>query len=298
MRTLLGVPIHIRGKIYGNLYVADRHDDCPFSPQDETMILALAGAAGLAIDDAHLFDQLSDEAEQFQRLLVPRLPDLHPFEAAASHRPAPDPGVLGGDWYDALSVSEDTCAAVIGDVLGHDMHAAAAMSQIRHMLRALLYDRHTAPSDVLTRLDRALQAITDIPVTTACLARLEPAAPGGWMLRWSSAGHCPPLLITPEGQARCLSIDPDLPLGVDTVVPRRDHLHPVPAGSTVVLFTDGLIERRNDSIDVGLERLVALAEEHAHLPLRTFVQTLTDCHPSDMHDDMAVLAVRTPPAPA
>jgi hypothetical protein len=128
MRTLLGVPIHIRGQIYGNLYIADRLDGCPFNAQDETMVVALAGAAGLAIDGARLFRQLRDDAEEFQRLLVPRLPDLSPFEAAAVYRPAPSPGLLGGDWYDALLVCEDTCVAVIGDVLGHDVPAAAAMA--------------------------------------------------------------------------------------------------------------------------------------------------------------------------
>ncbi|MFD0505251.1 PP2C family protein-serine/threonine phosphatase [Streptomyces chiangmaiensis] len=261
------------------------------------MIVALAGAAGLAIDDARLFRQLRLRAEEFQRLLVPRLPDLYPFEAAAVYRPAPTPSLLGGDWYDALLVSEDTCAAVIGDVLGHDIHAAAAMSQTRHMLRAFLYDSDSPPSSILARLDRALQAITDTPVTTACLARLEPEAPAIWTLRWSSAGHCPPMLITPDGQARYLSVDSDLPLGVDITVPRRDHTHPVPAGSTVVLFTDGLIECPRQPIDVGLERLLALAAEHAERPLRAFVQALTEGHPSgDGRDDLAVLALRPPQA--
>ncbi|MEU1595437.1 GAF domain-containing SpoIIE family protein phosphatase [Streptomyces sp. NPDC005708] len=294
MRTLLGVPIHIRGQIYGNLYIADRLDGCPFNAQDETMVVALAGAAGLAIDDARLFRQLRDDAEEFQRLLVPRLPDLSPFEAAAVYRPAPSPGLLGGDWYDALLVCEDTCVAVIGDVLGHDVPAAAAMSQARQMLRALLYDSDSPPSNILARLDRALQAITDVPVTTTCLVRLEPAAPGLWTLRWSSAGHCPPVFIAPDGQVRCLSIDSDAPLGVDLTMPRRDHTHPVPAGSTIVLFTDGLIECSQQPIDTGLQRLVVLAAECAQMPLRTFVQALSDRHPSDGHDDLAVLALRPP----
>ncbi|MFB7293558.1 PP2C family protein-serine/threonine phosphatase [Actinacidiphila glaucinigra] len=295
MRTLLGVAIHIRGQIYGDLYVSERLDGCPFTAHDETMIIALAGAAGLAIDDACLFGQIREEAGQFQRLLVPQLPDLHPFQAAAIYRPAPAPGLLGGDWYDALLLSKDTCIAVIGDVLGHDVHAAAAMSRTRHMLQALLYDRGTTPSDVLARLDRALQAITDTPVTTACLARLQPATPHTWTVRWSTAGHCSPLLITPDGQARYLSAEPDLPLGVDTTQPRRDHIHHMPAGSTLVLFTDGLIEYPRQTLDTGLERLLALAAQHADLPLQRFVQTLTDQHPSDGHDDMAVLALRTPP---
>lgn len=296
MRRLLGVPIHIRGQIYGDLYVADRLDGCPFSVHDETMLVALAGAAGLAIDDARLFHHLRRDAEEFQRLLAPRLPNLSPFQAAAAYRPAPTPSLLGGDWYDALLVSEDTCAAVIGDVLGHDVHAAAAMSQTRHMLRMLLYDSNSPPSNILARLDRALQAITDTPVTTACLARLEPTAPGTWTLRWSVAGHCPPLLITPDRQAQYLFVEPDVPLGVDSTLPRHDHTHPVPAGSTIVLFTDGLIEYPRRPIDIGLERLVALATEHADLPLHAFVQALMDRHPSDGRDDLAVLALRPPSA--
>ncbi|MFG2848156.1 PP2C family protein-serine/threonine phosphatase [Kitasatospora sp. NPDC048296] len=294
MRTLLGAAISTRGKIYGDLYVAERRDGQPFDAHDEALIVALASAAGLAIDDARLYEQTRLDAEQFQRILLPRLPDLRPFDAAAAYRPASTPGRIGGDWYDALLVPDHACAAVIGDVVGHDLEAAAAMAQIRNMLRALLYDQRTPPSVVLAHLDRALEAITDQPVTTACLARIEPAQPGTWTLRWSTAGHPPPLLITPDHRARYLHADPDLPLGVDTAQPRADHTHLMSAGSTVIFFTDGLFEHPKHPIEAGLERLAALATEHAALPLRDFVQTLADHHPSDGHDDMAVLALRTP----
>ncbi|MEW2289943.1 PP2C family protein-serine/threonine phosphatase [Streptomyces sp. NPDC047841] len=263
-------------------------------PSDRALRRSRCTAGVLAVDDAELFRRLRHKAEQFQRLLVPRLPDLSPFQAAAAYRPAPTPGLLGGDWYDAFLISDDTCTAVIGDVLGHDVHAAAAMSQTRPMLRALMYDSDSSPSDLLTRLGRALQAITDTPVTTACLARLEPAGPGIWTLRWSSAGHCPPILVTPDRHAHSLAIDSDLPLDVDIAVPRRDHTHTVPAGSTIVLFTDGLIEHPHQPINVGLDHLAATVARHAHLPLRPFVQALTDEHCSDGHDDMAVLALRPP----
>ncbi|MFJ9030442.1 PP2C family protein-serine/threonine phosphatase [Streptomyces sp. NPDC102274] len=296
MRTLLGATVSIRGKTYGQLYVSERRDGRPFDSHDEDMIVALAGAAGLAIDDARLYEQTRLDAEQFQRLLLPRLPDVRPFDAAAVYRPAITPGHLGGDWYDALLVPDQACAAVIGDVTGHDLQAAAAMAQIRNMLRALLFDQRTPPSAVLTHLDRSLQAITDNPLTTACLARIEPGAPGSWRLRWSTAGHPPPLLLTPDRRTRYLNADPDLPLGVDTTRPRHDHAHPVPAGATVIFFTDGLIEHHGHTLDVGLERLAALVIEHAGLPLQEFVQALADHHPSDGHDDMAVLALRTPPA--
>ncbi len=294
MRTLLGAAISTRGKIYGDLYVAERRDGQPFDAHDQALIVALASAAGLAIDDARLYEQTRLDAEQFQRLLLPHLPDLRPFDAAAAYRPASTPGHIGGDWYDALLVPDHACAAVIGDVVGHDLQAAAAMAQIRNMLRALLYDQRTPPSAVLSHLDRALQAITDQPVTTACLARVEPAQLGTWTLRWSTAGHPPPLLLTPDHQARYLYTDPDLPLGVDTAQPRTDHTHPVPVGSTVIFFTDGLIEHPKHSVETGLERLAALVVEHAALPLHAFVEALANHHPSDGHDDMAVLALRAP----
>ena len=106
------------------------------------MIVALADAAGLAVDDARLYEQIRRDAERFQRLLLPQLPDLvEPFEAAATYRAATTPGRVGGDWYDAQLVADQTCAAVIGDVLGHDLRAAAAMAQVRNMLRALLSAR-------------------------------------------------------------------------------------------------------------------------------------------------------------
>ncbi len=296
MRSLLGVAISTRGRIYGDLYVAERRDGQPFDAHDEALIVALAGAAGLAIDDACLYEQNRLDAEQFQRLLLPHLPDLHPFDAAAAYYPARTPGHIGGDWYDALLVPDHACATVIGDVVGHDLQAAAAMAQVRNMLRALLYDQRTPPSAVLAHLDQALQAITDQPVTTACLARIEPAHPGTWTLRWSTAGHPPPLLLAPAHQARYLPADPDLPLGVDTSQPRHDHTHPVPAGSTLVFFTDGLYEHPAQPIEAGLERLAALATEYAALPLQDLVHALADRHPSDGHDDMAILAVRVPHA--
>ncbi|MGW1378386.1 PP2C family protein-serine/threonine phosphatase [Streptomyces sp. NPDC002446] len=293
MRTLLGVAISVRGTIYGDLYLSERHDGQPFDRDDEDIVLALAGAAGIAIENARLFGSVRDAAEHFQRLLLPTLPDLRPFTAAAVYRPASEPGRLGGDWYDAIMLPDDACAAVIGDVLGHDMQAAAAMAQTRNMLRALLYDRRTPPSEVLTQLDHTLHAITDLPVTTACLARIEPED-GRWRLHWSSAGHVAPLLLTPDGRPEYAFAEPGLPLGVDAGQHRPDHTRPLPEGATVVLFTDGLVEHHRHPIDTGLHTLAELAAAHAHLPLDDLVQTLADDHPGDGHDDMAILALRAP----
>ncbi|MFE6871801.1 PP2C family protein-serine/threonine phosphatase [Kitasatospora sp. NPDC057692] len=296
MRTLLGVAITVRGEIYGDLYLSERADGRPFDADDEEIVRALAGAAGIAIENARLFGYMRDGAEQFQRLLLPTLPNLVPFTGAAVYRTAAEPAGVGGDWYDAAVLPDRACAAVIGDVVGHDLQAAAAMAQARNMLRALLFDRRTPPSSVLTQLDHTVGAITDLPVTTVCLARIEPSG-DGWSLHWSSAGHLPPLVVTPDGRARYLDAEPGIPLGIDPAVHRPDHTRPLPAGATVVLFTDGLVEDPARPIDEGLDALAALAAAHAALPLDDLVRLLADRHPSDGHDDMAVLAIRLPAAP-
>ncbi|MEU8588841.1 GAF domain-containing SpoIIE family protein phosphatase [Streptomyces sp. NPDC048664] len=293
LHTLLGVAISVRDEIYGDLYLSERHDGRPFDAHDEDIVVALASAAGIAIENVRLLEQVRAGSEQFQRRLLPTLPDMRPFDAAAIYRPAAEPHHLGGDWYDAIPLPDGAVAVVIGDVVGHDLHAAAAMASTRNMLRALLFTLRTPPSAVLAQLDRTLQAITDTPVTTTVLARIEPER-AAWRLHWSSAGHVPPLLVTPDRGARYLAGEPGLPLNVTSEQPRPDHIHPLPRGTTVVFFTDGLIEHPARPIDEGLDELAALATAYASLPLKDFVRALADHHPSDGHDDMAILALRTP----
>ncbi|KUN02809.1 hypothetical protein AQI95_25065 [Streptomyces yokosukanensis] len=295
LHTLLGVAISVRGEIYGDLYLAERNDGRPFDLHDENIVVALAGAAGIAIENVRLFERIRVGAEQFQRLLLPTLPDLRPFASAAIYRPAAEPSQLGGDWYDAIPLPDHVVAVVIGDVVGHDLRAAAAMATTRNMLRALLFDQSDPPGAVLARLDRALEAITNNPVTTTTLARIEPEG-SGWRLCWSTAGHVPPLLLTREHEVAYLLAEPGLPLGVDTAQPRPDHSRLLAPDTTVVFFTDGLVEHPAHSIDERLDALADLAVTHADLPLPAFVQALADHHPSDGHDDMAILALRTPPA--
>ncbi|MFC9292536.1 PP2C family protein-serine/threonine phosphatase [Streptomyces sp. NPDC057011] len=291
--TLLGVAITVRGEIYGDLYLSERRDGLPFDVHDENVVVALASAAGIAIEKVRLFERVRLGAEQFQRLLLPTLPDLRPFSAAAIYRPAAEPSQLGGDWYDAIPLADDIVAVVIGDVVGHDLKAAASMASTRNMLRALLFDQSNPPSAILAQLDRTLHAITSNPVTTTTLARIEPEEPG-WRLHWSTAGHVPPLLIAPGRPAEYLFAEPGVPLGVDPEQPRPDHSRFLPPDATVVFFTDGLVEHPERSIDESLDRLVELVAVYAGLPLQEFVQALADHHPSDGHDDLAILALHTP----
>ncbi|MFF3618520.1 PP2C family protein-serine/threonine phosphatase [Streptomyces sp. NPDC002467] len=293
MHTLLGVAISVRGEIYGDLYLSERRDGRPFDVHDENVVVALASAAGIAIEKVRLFERVRLGAEQFQRLLLPTLPDLRPFTAAAIYRPAARPSQLGGDWYDAIPLGDGTVAVVIGDVVGHDLKAAASMASTRNMLRALLFGQSDPPSTILAQLDRTLHAITSNPVTTTTLARIEPEE-SGWRLHWSTAGHVPPLLITPGRPVEYLFAEPGVPLGVDPSQPRPDHSRFLPPESTVVFFTDGLVEHPEYPIDESLDRLADLATVHVDLPLQEFVQALADHHPSDGHDDLAILALHTP----
>ncbi|MGW1916436.1 PP2C family protein-serine/threonine phosphatase [Streptomyces sp. NPDC002076] len=295
MRTLLGVAISVRGEIYGDLYLSERIDGQPFDVHDESVVVALASAAGIAIENVRLFERIRLGAEQFQRLLLPTLPDLRPFAAAAIYRPAAEPSQLGGDWYDAIPLPDHVVAVVIGDVVGHDLQAAAAMAATRNMLRALVFDQSSPPGAVLAQLDRTLEMVTNNRVTTTTLARIQPEG-SGWRLNWSTAGHVPPLVVTRERRVTYLLAEPGLPLGVDTEQPRPDHTRLLPPEATVVFYTDGLIEHPGHSIDESLSELAGLASVHADLPLPEFVRTLADHHPSDGHDDMAILALRTPPA--
>jgi len=293
VHTLLGVAIYSRGHTYGIVYVSNRGDGRPFDEHDEAMIAALADAAGLAIDDARLFGKVRSEAEEFQRLLLPRLPDLRPIEAAAVYRPGDPPGFIGGDWYDAMRLPDGSCAVVVGDSGGHGLPAAAAMAQTRSMLRALLYQRPGSPGAVLAQLDRTLQAITDTPLTTACVARLRRGRTG-WRMYWSTAGHPAPLLLVPGKPGRYLDAEPGLPLGVDPSAARPGQHHRLPGGATLVFFTDGLVEHRKRPIDEGLATLARLATQHASQPPERLCQALAEHHPGDGSDDTAILALRLP----
>jgi hypothetical protein len=293
--SMLGVGIGAsdRGNRYGNLYVGQRSDGQPFDQRDETMIMTLSGAASLAIDNVLLFTELRSRAEEFQRLLLPQLPDLRPVQAAARYLAASAPDLIGGDWYDAVRLSEDTCAVVVGDIGGHGMEAAATMAQVRSMLRALMFDHHDSPGVVLAKLDDTLQAITDAALSTACLARLERTAAGG-SLYWSTAGHPAPLLLAPGEPGRYLQADPGLPLGVAVGEARPNQRDRLPPGATVIFFTDGLIEGRGHSIDEGLSVLAGLATRHADESIERLCDVLIEGRPGDNSDDVAILALRLP----
>ncbi|MGW1088295.1 PP2C family protein-serine/threonine phosphatase [Streptomyces sp. NPDC002596] len=297
MRTLLGVPLVVRGTVYGDLYVADKLDGTPFDDDDEGLLTALASAAGVSLENAHLYQQLKRAAEHFQRRMLPVLPDLSPLEAAARYEPASELPRLGGDWYDAMVLPDGATCVVVGDVTGHDVEAAPLMGQIRNMLRAIALDRCGPPGLIMSKLDHALTMFDDPPTATLILGRIEHgrAEGGGYTFGWSNAGHLPPLLVGADGSTRYLApARHGIPVGIDASVPRFSHDHPLPPGSTLLLFTDGLVERRDQDIDTGLGDLAEQAARLATAPLEELCDALIGRSRQVFDDDVALLALRTP----
>ncbi|MFG2607139.1 SpoIIE family protein phosphatase [Streptomyces sp. NPDC048514] len=274
---------------------AQRHD--AFTPADLPLLEDLTRRAGLALDNARLYQRQRKVAETMQRHLLPQLPVLPGLEMTARYVPAPDASSVGGDWYDAFALAAHAHALAIGDVVGHDLDAAAGMAQVRNMLRAFAWSHpEAAPSAVVTRLDEAVMHIAEVPMATMILARLTLGDDKLWSLRWTNAGHPPPLLITHDGQTRYLDEAHGILLGTGVTRPRPDAVTVLPPQATLLLYTDGLVESPHHSIDHGLDRLRRHAASLAHRPLDSFCDLLLDqVRPSDNDDDVAMIALRTPP---
>ncbi|MGI4894393.1 MAG: SpoIIE family protein phosphatase [Janthinobacterium lividum] len=221
------------------------------------------------------------------------------LEIAVRYVPAAEEAQVGGDWYDAFTVTHGATTLVIGDVAGHDRHAAAAMAQVRNVLRGVAHAVAQPPARVLGALDRAMADLGIGALATAVLAQVEEddanATEGMRTLRWSNAGHPPPLLLEPDGRARLLSTVPELLLGLLPDTERHDHTQVLVPGSTVLFYTDGLVERRGQELDAGLEWLRRRAEDLVGRTLEEFCDALLADVGSSVEDDVALLAVRAHP---
>jgi serine phosphatase RsbU (regulator of sigma subunit) len=231
-------------------------------------------------------------SEALQRSLLTDPPQPEGLAVAVRYRPAAQEAQVGGDWYDAFLASDHVPAVAIGDVAGHDRDAAAAMGQVRNLLRGIAYALGEPPAAVLAALDRALRDLAVGSLATAVFARLLPRADGSRLLRWSNAGHPPPLVLEADGSVRLLHTDADLLLGLDADTPRVDHDDVLLPGSTLLLYTDGLVERREASIDEGLERLVEVVGGLAEAGLEELCDLLLEELGKQGDDDIALLAVR------
>jgi serine phosphatase RsbU (regulator of sigma subunit) len=233
-------------------------------------------------------------AETLQAALLTELPEVDGLGFLADYRPAADQ--VGGDWYDVLDL-EDSTTVVIGDVVGHDTRAAAAMGQLKSMLRVLAWKDDSSPGAVLDRLDRALVGLHVDTVASALVARLDRGDDGSSTMTWSSAGHPPPLLVHPDGRVEVLAMEPGVLVGVHHDEARRDTTTTLVPGAMVVLYTDGLVERRDQPLDRGIDRLAetlaqclrdGVAREHL---TETVIDRMVGVA---AEDDIAVLVVENP----
>lgn len=295
IRSAAIAPIRSTREVLGALTLGRARQPVDFTTVDLPLIEDIARRAGLALDNARLYQRQRKVAETMQNHLLPQMPHVPGLQMTVRYLPAPDASQVGGDWYDAFPLSRGATALAIGDVVGHDLEAAAGMAQVRNMLRAYAWALQEPPSRIVDRLDEAIQHITDVTMATMILARVEEADEGHWKLSWTNAGHPPPLLITHDGLADYLTDGHGLLLGTGARHPRADATVLLPPGSTLVLYTDGLIEAPGRTLDEGLHRLRRHAAALAHRPLASFTdQMLRRVRPVDNDDDVALLALRAP----
>jgi GGDEF domain-containing protein len=214
---------------------------------------------------------------------------------AGRYRGAANPSSSGGDWFDAFILPDGTAALVLGDVAGHDALAATTMMQLRTLLRGFAVTHEMAPSEVLRRLDVFFAHLDLDLLATAFFGWVYPDPAGGLVLRWCNAGHLPPVVVAADGETVILETRNDLLLGLGLETSRADLSLRLEAGSTLLLYSDGLIETRNADLDHGVERLRAAARSVAMLDVAELCDQLVSAMVGvSPHDDVTVLAVRIP----
>ncbi|WP_424922082.1 GAF domain-containing SpoIIE family protein phosphatase [Streptomyces sp. wa53] len=266
---------------------------------EEAVLTAVAGYVSQAVERTRFVANRLSTAEQLQASMLTDLPAVPGLDMAALYLPATDQDMVGGDWYDAYRLpplpgaTQPALMLSVGDIIGHDIQAAAVMGQVRSMLRqaSLQHPTHS-PAAALDAVDRALDVLPLGPGATAVHARLDPDG-GRWCLTWSNAGHPPPLLRKPDGRVSALGEHDLMLLGASNDAARHDHTHDLPRDSVLLLYTDGLVERRDVDIDVSIRDTASTLAEHGDKPLPLLLDALSHgLRDVPQRDDVAVLVVR------
>ncbi len=258
-------------------------------PAEElTLFALLCGYFGQALRRAQLFDDNRAVATAMQRSILG--PTAVPSGMAVRYLPAVRPLQVGGDWYDVVDLSAGRTAVVVGDCTGRGLEAATTMGQLRSACRALLLQAN-GPADVIRALDVFAERLPGALCTTVFCAVLDDRVD---TICYSSAGHLPGLLALPDGTVSRLDRGQGLPLGFPGGPVRAEIEVPLPAGSTLVLYTDGLVERRGESLDVGMGRLEAAVAQRRHADPERLADELIAAlaPPGEQADDIALLVHR------
>lgn len=299
LANALCVPLKVRGDIVGGLHLLSSAPT-GFSSDDLALAQEIAQRAALALDNAVLYAEQHDTAVALQQALLTAPPQPDQLELEARYLPAAKRAQVGGDWYDAFEQRDGALVLVIGDVAGHDLRATANMSQLRTLVRGIAYHSQDTPGRVLMHADDAIRGLDVDTTATAVVARIEQCDNvreiGLRRVRWSNAGHPPPMLVRPDGTVSILATRPDLLLGVLPDSDRADHEAELPAGSTLLLYTDGLIERRDEPLQVSIEQLADhVADLHSLALDKLCDALLARLVPGAPEDDVALIAVRAHP---
>ncbi|WP_210502431.1 SpoIIE family protein phosphatase [Nocardioides xinjiangensis] len=305
------VPLRARGRTVGVVSVFRGPGRPAFGDDDVVLLQDIGSRAALALDNARLYAGQRDVSEALQRSMLTEPPPAEDLEIATRYAPAGDVARIGGDWYDAFLQPGDPATSpdvvvVVGDVVGHDVEAAAAMGQVRGLLRGVAVHSGDAPAAILSGVDTVMDSLQLGTTATAVVARLERDAglaaqhERGVSVRWAHAGHPPALLLTPDGAVTLLAEvdDNDLLLGFDPDVARAEQVRRLEPGATLVFYTDGLVERRDRDIDAGVEaladllRMLAATTEDIETLCDRLLEGMIEDRPED---DVALLVVRWSP---
>ncbi|MDQ3934029.1 MAG: SpoIIE family protein phosphatase [Actinomycetota bacterium] len=287
IRTLLGVPLVVEDRVVGVLHVGCL-DERAFTPVESGLLERAADRIALAVDRA----RQHAVAGLLQRTLLPAsLPEVPTLDMAARYVPGADDTQVGGDWYDVIALPGGRVGVAIGDVVSRGVRAAAVMGQMRTALRAYALEG-SPPGPVLDRLDRLVRGLEEREMATVAYLVLDPA---DGSLSFSLAGHLPPLVISPDGETRYLEGVRSRPIGVTAARGYEEAEARLERGETLVLYTDGLVERRGVPLDDGLRTLREIAAGLAGQAPAELCERLVDALVGRFAaDDVALLAIHLP----
>ena len=292
--ALIGVPLLAEGEVTGVL-VARAAPPREFGGEDLTLLRLAAERVGLAIAHARVYEREHRIAETLQRSLLPdRLPELPGLDVAARYLPAASEAEVGGDWYDVIPIAGGAVGLVMGDVAGKGLAGASMVGRLRSALRAYALEGHDG-ARVVERLNRLLWTEAEASqMATMLYVIVDPAASA---VRWVNAGHPAPLMIA-NGEPRFLQGAGSVPLGVLPFPTYAEVSAPMEPGSTLLLYTDGLVERPGENIDDGMARLAARVREGPEDPDELCDHLLATLVPAGgATDDVALLTLRNLPVP-
>lgn len=285
------LPIPDRTAAGGLLVFAPRRDNCDdLTRQDVKFLTEVARRVGQSIENTRMYDQEHALAETLQRAMLPELVDVPGLDIWTYYAPSARHAQVGGDWFDVLQPEDDSVGLVIGDVAGHDVEAAATMGQLRSIVRSYAFELHS-PHQVLDRVD---QLIAGMPISRAAslIYGVLSEKDAGWGFTWSRAGHLPPLVIR-DGTVIVLSEGAGILVGFGHG--ERKHAQTVlQPGDVLVLYTDGLIERRTRSMRDGLDYLVQVCQEIDAPDAAGIGEELMNRLADAPEDDIAIVVVRVP----